>query len=80
MNRDPSTKNNVIRRDNVRLAAQPAMLDCGTVTEGKPSIPMAIVPLLEEDRVAGFEVRCGCGASAIVECVYADPPAEEHPK
>jgi len=80
VSREPSTTNNVIRRDNVRLVAQPAMLDCGTITDGQPSVPMAIVPLLDGDRVAGFEVRCGCGASAVVECVYADTPPEEHAK
>jgi hypothetical protein len=31
-----------------------------------------VVPLLDGDRLAGFEVRCGCGASAVVECVYAE--------
>ncbi|MCK5943473.1 MAG: hypothetical protein KAI24_15940 [Planctomycetes bacterium] len=77
MKRKPSTQNNVIRRDNVRVVAQPAMLDCGTVTEGGPAVPMAVVPLLDGDRVAGFEVRCGCGASAVVECVYEDTPPEE---
>jgi hypothetical protein len=77
---EPSTKYNVIRRDNVRLVAQAAMLDCGTITDGKPSVPMAIVPLLDGERVAGFEVRCGCGASAVVECVYEDTPVEEHAK
>jgi len=77
MKSTPGTKNNVIRRDSVRVVAQPAMLDCGTVTDGQQATPMAIVPLLDGDRVAGFEVRCGCGASAIVECVYEDnPPAE----
>ncbi|MGK0154034.1 MAG: hypothetical protein ACI9SE_000985 [Neolewinella sp.] len=74
---EPSTENNVIRRDNVRLVAQPAMLDCGTASEGKSATPLAVVPLLEGDRVAGFEIRCGCGASAVVECVYEDKPAEE---
>ncbi|MFT4515665.1 MAG: hypothetical protein ACI89X_001100 [Planctomycetota bacterium] len=74
---EPSTQNNIISRNNVRLVAQPAMLDCGTITDGKPSTPLAVVPLLDGDRVAGFEIRCGCGASAVVECVYEDKPVEE---
>lgn len=69
---EPSTENNIIRRDNVRLVPQAAMLDCGTTTDGKSATPMAVVPLLDGDRVAGFEIRCGCGASAVVECVYED--------
>tara|TARA_R110002072_G_scaffold174303_5_gene329511 strand:+ start:9408 stop:9647 length:240 start_codon:yes stop_codon:yes gene_type:complete len=76
-NSNSSSEKNVIRRDNVRLVAQAAMLDCGTITDGKAATPLAIVPLLEGDRVAGFEVRCGCGASAVVECVYEDKPVEE---
>ena len=76
-NREPSTENNIISRSNVRLVAQAAMLDCGTASDGKAAIPLAVVPLLDGDRVAGFEVRCGCGASAVVECVYEDKPVEE---
>jgi len=60
----------VIRRDAVRLASQPALVDCsGIATNGQG--PLAIVPLLDGARVAGFEIRCGCGAAAVVECVYA---------
>jgi hypothetical protein len=25
---------------------------------------------MDGDRVAGLEVRCACGARAVVECVY----------
>lgn len=67
----PTTRNpGVIRRDAVRLVAQPALVDCNRDGEhGARSI--AVVPLLDGDRIAGFEVRCGCGAAAVVECVYA---------
>lgn len=68
---DSSNQPGVIRRDAVRLVAQPALIDCGTASEGHAAQPMAVVPLLDGDRIAGFEIRCGCGASAIVECVYA---------
>ena len=68
---ETSNKPGVIRRDAVRLVAQPALIDCGTVGDGHAAQPMAVVPLLDGDRIAGFEIRCGCGASAIVECVYA---------
>jgi hypothetical protein len=60
----------VIRRDAVRLVPKPALIDCGTAATGHTSQPMAVVPLLEGDRIAGFEIRCGCGATAVVECVY----------
>jgi hypothetical protein len=68
---DPTHKPGVIRRDEVRLVRQPAMVDCGTSADGHTSQPIAVVPLLDGDTIAGFEIRCGCGSSAVVECVYA---------
>lgn len=67
---DGSDKRGVIRRDAVRLSRQPAMVDCGTTEPGHPAVAITVVPLLDGDRIAGFEVRCGCGAAAVVECVY----------
>lgn len=61
----------MIRRDAVRLVRQPALVECGDVA-GPGQGPLAVVPLMDGDRIAGFEIRCGCGASAVVECVY--PP------
>ena len=58
----------VIRRDTVKLVRQPAMVEVGSVAAGQG--PIAVVPLLDGDRIAGFEIRCGCGATAVVECVY----------
>jgi hypothetical protein len=69
----PATRRpGVIRRDAVRLSPQPALVDCssGAGTE-HAARPLAVVPLLDGDRVMGFEIRCGCGATAVVECVYA---------
>lgn len=67
----PQQSKGVIRRDAVRVVRQPAMVDCSAVGHaGQGSL--AVVPLLDGDRVAGFEVRCGCGAAAVVECVYAN--------
>ena len=62
-------KSGVIRRDSVRLLKQPALVECGTGTDDQAQ-PIAVVPLLDGDRVVGFTVRCGCGASAVVECVF----------
>lgn len=70
----PATQNSkpaVIRREAVRIVAQPAMVDCGAAVDGKASHALTVVPLLDGDRIAGFEVRCGCGSSTVVECVYA---------
>ncbi|MBL8752631.1 MAG: hypothetical protein JNK15_04965 [Planctomycetes bacterium] len=67
---DPNHKPGVIRRDAVRMATQPALVDCGSTEQGHAARPITVVPLLDGDRIAGFEVRCGCGAVAVVECVY----------
>ena len=64
-----SDKSGVIRRDAVRMLKQPALVDCGT-DNGQQTQPIAVVPLLDGERVVGFTVRCGCGASAVVECVF----------
>jgi hypothetical protein len=67
MNEAQSPKG-VIHREAVRMVRQPALVDCSSAGPAKG--PIAVVPLLDGDRVAGFEIRCGCGASAVVECVY----------
>ena len=77
MSRANQNNPEVIRRDRVRVVTQPAMLGCGHEADGGAKAPLAVVPLLDGDRVAGFEVRCGCGSSGIVECVYEDTPTEE---
>ncbi len=60
----------VIRRESVRMQKQAAFIDCGSTPDGHATGTIAVVPLLDGDRIAGFEIRCGCGASAVVECVY----------
>jgi hypothetical protein len=62
----------VIHRDAVRLVGQPALVDCGSGGGEHAARSLAVVPLLDGDRIAGFEIRCGCGAAAVVECVYAE--------
>lgn len=66
----------VIPRDAVRCVTQPVMIDCASAGPGQGKGPIVVVPLLDGDRIAGLEIRCGCGASAVVECVY---PAEAKP-
>jgi hypothetical protein len=67
---DSTQRPGVIRRDAVRMVTQAALIDCGTAKDGHSAQTIAVVPLLDGDRIAGFEIRCGCGASAIVECIY----------
>lgn len=70
----------VLRADRVRLVPQRAQIDCGHDAAGRPAGALAVVPLLDGDRVAGFEIRCGCGAAAVVECVYGATAATPAPQ
>lgn len=58
----------VLRRDAVRVVAHPALVECPG--GGQPDRTITVVPLMDGDRIAGLEVRCGCGATTLIECVY----------
>ncbi len=62
------TPRGVLPRQAVRVVAQPALVDCGSGEQGKT---LTVVPLMDGDRVAGLEVRCSCGATTMIECVYS---------
>jgi hypothetical protein len=62
----PLPNRGVLRKDAVRIVSQPALVDCS----GAHDNAITVVPLMDGDRVAGLEVRCGCGASTLIECVY----------
>lgn len=62
----------VIPSRSVRRIPQPVMVDCGSAAPGGGRGPIVVVPLMDGDRVAGLEIRCGCGSATIVECIYQD--------
>jgi hypothetical protein len=68
MTKTASTRG-LLRRDAVRLIAHPALVECSH-DAGRPGGSITVVPLLDAERVVGFEIRCACGSSAVVECVY----------
>lgn len=47
------------------------------VTEGGATAAgtMTVVPIIADGRVAGIEVKCRCGESVLIECVYEDERA-----
>ena len=57
----------VIPAHAVKRVAQAVMVECGGAGDADA---LAVVPLLEDQRIVGFEVRCACGRGVIVECVY----------
>lgn len=56
---------------SVRRADQPVLVDCGTGKDGHAGT-MTVIPLTENGRIQAFEVRCQCGSSVIVECLYEE--------
>ncbi len=69
---EPSASRGVIPADAVRASAHPVLVGCGQSGEGPGQKPISVVPVLDGNTVAGFEVRCHCGASVIVECIYEE--------
>ena len=72
----------VISADNVRRVAQPAMVAEGS---SAPGGAMTVVPIVDDGQIEGIEVRCRCGESVLIECLYAGPtkvgdPREGDPK
>jgi hypothetical protein len=59
----------VLRAERVRRVNHAAW-----VTEGGTDHAggMTVVPIVEDGRVAGIEVRCRCGESILIECVYEE--------
>lgn len=74
--RDDAPQRGVLRREAIRILEQPALVECSR-DPATSDRAISVVPLLDDDRVAGFEVRCGCGSSAIVECVYTTEASHE---
>ena len=65
--------NGVIPARSVRRTKQPVLLDCshsGDSPAGSEQRPISVIPILHADIVAGLEVRCGCGAAVLIECLY----------
>ncbi|MCA8951829.1 MAG: hypothetical protein KDE27_20130 [Planctomycetes bacterium] len=69
---DHAGRPGVLRRSTVRVLEHPALVECGGNGPAEDRRAISVVPLLDGSRVAGFEVRCGCGSTAIVECVYTN--------
>ncbi|MFO1076186.1 MAG: hypothetical protein U1E73_00505 [Planctomycetota bacterium] len=66
---ETSQKQGVIRRDKVRVLGAPALVEGGAHAQ-HAGASISVVPLLDGTTIAGFEIRCSCGTSAVVECVY----------
>ncbi|MEZ5967261.1 MAG: hypothetical protein R3F56_25720 [Planctomycetota bacterium] len=68
----PAAAGSVLRADAIRHVPHAAWLTDGGAT---PAGAMTVVPIVADGRVAGIEVRCRCGESVLIECVYEDEPS-----
>ena len=67
---DSSRERRVIPARTVRRLDQSVLVDCGSGSADSGNKRLTIVPLVDGDLVAGLEIRCTCGASAVIECLY----------
>lgn len=66
---EPPDRPGVLRAREVRRVAAPVLVECTTTEHGSTNT-MTVIPLMDGERIEAFEVRCHCGSSVIVECVY----------
>ncbi|MHC4515816.1 MAG: hypothetical protein ACYTGW_09185 [Planctomycetota bacterium] len=71
---EPPARRGVIPGNVVRRANQPVLVACSQGEQGPTKHPISVVPVIDGDTVVGFEVRCSCGASVVVECIYEENP------
>ena len=55
----------------VRHVDAPVLVECTSGPDNR-SDTMTVIPLAEGNAIHGFEVRCQCGATVVVECVYEE--------
>lgn len=67
---DQSPHRGVIPARTVRRLDQTVVVDCGSTSDDAGHRSLTVIPLVDGDLIAGLEIRCGCGSSAVVECVY----------
>lgn len=68
----PRRDQRVIKASSVHRVDEPVLLDCDSaMADGRPT-SIAVVPIVEGDRVVGLDIRCKCGGNVIVECVYEE--------
>lgn len=61
----------LIPASRARPSAHPVLVQPGQRHDesGAERAGLTVRPIVEDGRVAGFEIRCGCGNCAFVECV-----------
>ena len=74
----------VIPSDRVHRTAQPVLVentyrsgsdvtdgpDAAGGTGGTSPQTLTVIPVMDNDDIVGFEVRCACGSNVMVGCLY----------
>ena len=61
----------VIPSTHVHRVAAPVVVDGGNASHAHQDT-ITVIPLMDGDRIEAIEVRCQCGSSVIIECVYEE--------
>ncbi len=68
--KDSHSDRGVIPASTVRRLDQKVLVDCGSGHAEGTNQSLTVIPLADGDLIAGLEIHCSCGASAVVECIY----------
>ena len=68
---EANERKSIIPANAVDRVASSVLVDCGDALKGHADT-MTLIPLMDGDRVEGFEVRCQCGAAVLVDCLYEE--------
>ena len=71
---ETNSNKRVIRARDVHSVRAPVLVESHQSADGHTDT-IAIVPLADGNEIKGFEVRCQCGASVVIECVYEEEPS-----
>ncbi len=64
----------VIRAQSVKRIDQPVFIADGSATPGGA---MTVLPIVDRGQIEGIEVRCRCGESVLIECLYQAPDRDQ---
>jgi hypothetical protein len=68
--KNTASQRKVIPSGSVQRTSHPVLIDCSNVGGSGASRAVSVLPIMDGDLVAGIEVRCGCGSTVTIECLY----------
>ena len=78
---DPAAiRRTLIPADAVRRTAQHVLVNTEGTVACAADATVSVVPLMTGNTVSGIEVRCSCGSTVIIECVYDEIENADSPQ